>query len=111
MSKRQIVGGLFQDAAGNPLNGGSITFRLTTDATTGDNKQLASSVLASALLGITGSISGTVTLWPNDQLTPTDTVYQIKVYSSQGQQVWESENVIPSGGGSFDIGTLIPLAY
>lgn len=108
MAQRQVIGGNFQDALGNPLNGGKITFRLTTDAVASGN-QVVQGVLVSALLDSSGSISGTVLLWPNDQLSPSGTVYRIKVYTTAGEQAWESENAIPSGVGSFDIGTLVPL--
>lgn len=108
MAKRQIVGGNFQDSSGNPLNGGSVTFRLSTDAVA-TSTQIAASILTSAVLDANGNISGTVFIWPNDQLNPATTVYRITAYSAKGQQVWQSENVIPSGVGSFDIGTLIPL--
>lgn len=108
MATRQIVGGNFQDALGNPLVGGSITFRLTTDAKA-TATQVAAPILTSASLDSSGNVSGAVNLWPNDQLTPTNTVYRIKAYTVSGQLAWESENVIPSGAGSFDLGTLTPL--
>jgi len=108
MAKRQITGGNFQDASGNTLNGGSVIFRLSTDAVA-TGTQVVASILTSAVLDASGNISGTVSLWPNDQLDPTDTVYRITAYNSKGQPVWNSENVIPSGVGPFDIGTLVPL--
>jgi len=40
---------------------------------------------------------------------PSGTVYRIKVYTSEGQLAWESENVIPSGLSAYDLGSLIPL--
>lgn len=105
MAIRQITGGAFQDPMGNPLAAGSITLQLNTDAVTGTNAQLAAGRLVSATLGNSGSISGTVNVWPNDQLTPTTTVYIVRVYTSTGQLAWQSEQTIPSGVGSFDIGT------
>lgn len=108
MSIRQIVGGNFQSPAGGPLAGGSITFRLSSDATVSD-AQVGAVVLTSATLDSNGSISGTVNLWPNSTLTPNNTVYRIKVYTSQGQLAWTSENTIPAGSGTFDLGTLAPL--
>lgn len=110
MAIRQIVGGNFQDAEGNALNGGSVTFRLTTDAVA-TGTQVVAAILTKATLDTSGNIVGTVNLWPNDQLDPTDTVYRIKAYSASGLQVWETEAVIPSGGGSFDLGTLVPIVY
>ena len=108
MAKRQISGGNFQDSLGNPLNGGSVTFRLSTDAVA-VGTQVAAAILTTAVLDASGNISGTVSIWPNDQLTPVDTVYRIVAYTAHGPAVWKSENVIPSGIGAFDIGTLTPL--
>jgi hypothetical protein len=110
MATRQIIGGNFQDVVGNPLNGGAVTFELNTDGQAG-TIQVIAGVLTKALLDGSGNISGTINLWPNDQLIPTTTVYRIKAYTSAGQLAWESENVIPSGAGSFDLGGLIPLIY
>ncbi|PWT75538.1 MAG: hypothetical protein C5B59_08650 [Bacteroidetes bacterium] len=107
MAIRQITGGAFQDASGKALAGGSITFRLSTDAVASDS-QVSAPVLTKATLDSNGNISGTVNIWPNPQLTPA-TVYKISVYNAQGLLAWYSENSIPSGVGSFDIGTLTPL--
>ena len=106
MAKRQIYGGNFQDAAGNPLNGGMVTFRLTTDAQVVDS-QIMAKIITKATLDSNGDVSGTVYLWPNDQLTPA-TVYRIQAKSASGELVWQSENCIPSGAGSFDLGSLCP---
>ena len=109
MAKRQIYGGNFQDAAGNPLNGGMVTFRLTTDAQVVDS-QIMAKIITKATLDSNGDVSGTVYLWPNDQLTPA-TVYRIQAKSASGELVWQSENCIPSGAGSFDLGSLVPFCY
>ena len=108
MAIRQIVGGNFQDSLGNPLNAGYVTFRLTTDGMASGTQVLAG-IITKATLDSAGNISGTVSLWPNDQLLPTTTRYIIQAYTNAGELGWNSENVIPSGGGSFDLGTLIPL--
>ena len=107
MAKRQISGGNFQDCAGGILAAGYILFRLNTDASDGVN-QISAGIITRATLDSNGSISGIVNLWPNDQISPA-TVYIIKAYTNAGQLSWQSENVIPSGVGSFDLGNLIPL--
>lgn len=109
MAKRQISGGKFQDCAGNPLAAGYVTFQLSTDGSASSpNLQVSAGMIVKADLDTNGSISGTVYLWPNDQLTPT-TVYLVKAYTASGVCCWESENVVPSGIGSFDIGSWTPL--
>ena len=88
MAKILITGGSFQDASGNPLAGGSVTFRLNTDATAGDN-QISAGRVTTFTLDSNGNLSGYI--WPNDQMTPNNTVYIAKAYTAQGQLVWESE--------------------
>jgi hypothetical protein len=108
MAIRQITGGNFQDAMGNPLNAGYVTFRLSTDGSA-SGTQVSAGIVTKAVLDSSGNISGNVYLWPNDQLVPATTVYIVKVFTASGELCWGSENVIPSGIGSFDIGTWIPL--
>jgi hypothetical protein len=111
MAIRQIIGGKFQDCSGSPLAAGYITFRLNTDASTAVSSgiQISAGILTKATLDSNGSISGTIYLWPNDQLFPTNTVYIIRAYTNSGELGWKSENVIPSGVGLFDLGQLVPL--
>ena len=54
------------------------------------------------------TIGAAVNVWPNDQLTPTDTVYIVQAFTAKGQLAWKSEQVVPSGGGAFDLNTWIP---
>lgn len=108
---RSVVGGDFQDAMGNPLVRGYVTFRLSTDAMTQNNLQIDAGRVVTVTLDNTGNADGTSNIWANDYMTPTDTVYRIKAYSAAGQQAWESENVIPSGAATFDLGSLVPLIY
>lgn len=108
-----LTGGAFQDALGNPLNGGSVTFKLSTD-TLSQTSQVIAGRLVTAVLDSNGNISGTVVLWSNDVASgvqPAGTVYRIKVYSSEGQQAWETEATIPSTAATFDLGTLVPIVY
>lgn len=109
MAKRQIVGGNWQDPLGSPLALGYITFQINKDATTG-SVQVNAGQIVSNPLDSSGNVNGTFNIWPNDQLTPV-TVYKIKAYTAKGLLVWESENTIPSGGGTFDLGILTPLVY
>ena len=88
MAKRLISGGGFQDASGAPIAGGKVTFRLNTDATAGDC-QLAAGRIISFELDDYGNLSGYI--WPNDQMTPDNTVYIAKCYTASGQLVWEAQ--------------------
>src|SRR5208282_6844498 len=101
VSNRQIIGGAFQDCAGNPFVYGYLTFRLNSDARAG-KFQINSGRIVTVPLDANGNVQGAVYLWPNDQMTP-DTVYILKVYSANGQMVMNTQVTIPSGTGSFDL--------
>lgn len=88
MAKIPITGGNFQDAAGNPLAFGKVTFRLNTDAMAGDS-QISAGRIVTFDLDANGNLSGYI--WPNDQMSPSNTIYFARAYTAQGQLVWESE--------------------
>lgn len=110
MAKRQIINGGFQDALGNPLNGGTLKMRLTTDAKAGvTGPQVCAGIIFSFTLGATGSVAATgAVIWPNDQLTPTTTAYVATASTASGIQGWKNQIVVPSGTGPFDLNTLVP---
>ena len=88
----------FQDPSGAPLANGTVTFRLSTDVMAG-SVQLSASRLVKASLDSGGNLA--INLWPNNQMTPTGTVYIVKAYTALGQLVWEGEltvtdNTVPS---------------
>ena len=93
MAKILITGGNFQDAAGNPIASGTVTFRLNTDAMAGDS-QISAGRVISFPLDANGNLSGFI--WPNDQMLPNNTVYIARAYTAQGQRVWEQEFYITS---------------
>lgn len=91
----------FQDASGNPIANGKATFRLNTDAVvTASGQQINAGIVTSFALDNSGTLSGNI--WPNDQLTPTNTVYKASVFTSQGQLVWNEDlSIISTDFGSF----------
>lgn len=104
MAQRQIINGSFQDGLGNALASGYITLRLSTDALVATNTQLYASNIINISLDSNGNVSGTVDVWPNDQMTPSTAVYVAKVFNSKGQLCWGPHGVtVPSGAGSYDI--------
>ena len=107
LSARQIIGGNFQDPSGNPLAYGTLTVRINTDAVFGTQQIAAKS--ASTPLDANGNIASILYLFPNSAMSPSTTVYVLRAYSAAGLLVWQSENVIPSGSGAFNIGSLVPL--
>lgn len=136
MAQRQIINGNWQDAEGNPLALGYLTFRLSTDAHTSgittnfliqnpSGRFLLADLSGAIILGTTssaqvqiaagrvvfvpldafGNISGVVSMWPNDQLIPAGTTYDIIAYTAAGQPVWRIQNfTLPSGAGPYNFG-------
>jgi hypothetical protein len=94
MAKILITGGNFQSASGVPLAGGYVTFRLNTDAVAGDS-QISSGRIVTFPLDVNGNLSGYI--WPNDQMTPANTVYFVEAFTAEGQMVWEAQLHITSG--------------
>lgn len=108
MAQRRIINGAFQNALGAPLNGGSLKIRLNTDAQVGTTQLFASTVVT-VPLDANGNVSGTVLLWPNDQMTPTTAAYVVKAFDAAGQLTWGPNLVIiPSGAGSYDLSNWVP---
>lgn len=91
----------FQDPSGQPLAGGSVTLRLNVDASTNgaSGPQITAGRLVSAVLDDTGS--AIVTIWPNDQLFPTDTIYFVTAYTALGEPVWRGQLSFTTTGTGF----------
>lgn len=80
----------FQDAAGNPIANGLVTFRLQVDIATAvaNGPQISAGKITSAALDSGGLV--TVSLWPNNVMSP-PSVYFVQCYTAQGQLVWRGE--------------------
>lgn len=100
MALRQIINGAWQDASGNPLALGYLTFRLNTDGQSG--VQVCAGRLVKVPLDTSGNISGVVELWPNADLSPAGTTYAIIAYTAQGHPVWSNPVfTLPDGAGAY----------
>ena len=104
-----VYGGNFQDALGNPLANGYLTFRLNTDAMVANspNVQVTAGRVVNVTLGPDGNVYGAFPIWGNDAMTPSNTVYIVKAYSAAGELVWNNQMTI-TGTGTFDLGTWVP---
>src|SRR5208282_746165 len=104
-----IYGGNFQDALGNPLANGYLTFRLNTDAMNSSSAvQVCASRVVNVTLGPDGNVYGAYPIWSNSTLTPSGTVYAVRAYSASGQLVWDNQMTIPNTS-TFDLGTWVPI--
>ena len=93
MPKILITGGNFQAADGKPLALGTVTFQLNTDAMAG-LVQITAGRIVTFNLDANGNLSDFI--WPNDQMSPNNTVYFAKAYTAQGQLVWSEQFYITS---------------
>jgi hypothetical protein len=82
---------VFQDPAGNPLAGGTATFRLSTDAMS-PSGQISAGRVVTATLDENGT--ATVSLWNNTLLNPPNTVYFVEAFTAEGQPAWSGEITI-----------------
>lgn len=89
--KTQLVGGPFEDFAGNPIAGGTLVLQLSQDAqlTLGQG-QLGGGRTVTLLLDSDGNVSTSPPqyVWPTDQMAPTGVTYRGQVFTAQGQLVW-----------------------
>ena len=83
-----ISGGNYQGPDGKPLAFGKVTFKLNTDAKAGTYQVTAGRVVTFNL-DANGNLAGYI--WPNDGMTPNDTVYIAKAYNAAGQWCWEAQ--------------------
>ncbi len=104
-----VYGGNFQDAQGNPLANGYLTFRLNTDAMVANspNIQVGAGRVVNVTLGLDGNVYGAFPIWGNDVLQPSGTVYIVHGYSAAGELVWNNQMTI-TGSSTFDLGSWVP---
>jgi hypothetical protein len=107
----QIIGGSFQDFQGNVLANGYLILQLSHDeGETVDPGIVAAGLPLRVALDASGNVAGTVSVWPNDQLSPADSYYTVNAYRRDGAIAWLSpqNQTIPSSPSPFNVGTWIP---
>lgn len=88
----------FQDASGAPLANGSVTFDLNVDISTvsSGGTQVCGSKTVKVDLDVNGSV--TLSLWPNDTLFPSGSVYFVRAFTSSGLQVFSAQATVSHTG-------------
>lgn len=104
----QIVGGFFQDNQGNPLANGYLEFQLSSPAVVGTSTfLLCDNYTITIPLDSGGSVvtSPAYYLWANTDLTPSDTFFSLKGYTTKGQLVYGPEygQIADDGSGIYDL--------
>lgn len=105
-----LIGGAFQDPLGNPIANGFLRMQLTKDTLICTaNGQLVSGRRFRVPLDVNGNISGTVSVEPNDLLTPSGSQYRVQLYDRNGAQVWAQPHywTILSFA-TVNVGTIVP---
>lgn len=113
MAINLITGGAFADSSGNPVANGSMTLRLNVDANIASGGQVCAGITTTVPLDASGNVSGSVSVWPNDQLVPINTnltsYYIVNVYTALGQLVYGPQfQQVLSSPSPFNIGVWVP---
>lgn len=101
----QLTGTLI-DSTGNPLSG-TACFKLPVNAVdTSTSRALSPSQICFSLTN--GIFPPFASLVPNDVIQPLGTYYQARFSDRTGALIFMANYVIPTGGGTFNIGAAIP---
>ena len=95
---------LFSNADGTPASG-SVTFNLTRRMTNGGTTVLPTEVTAS--LSGSGALSTTLTSNADSGTTPTDAQWRV-TFRILGCDIEQFYITVPAGGGTIDLGALLP---
>lgn len=110
-----LVGGGFQDSAGNALAFGRMTAQLSHVAypTASPTQMVCSGFVCDYPLDVSGNITITPPqlIWPNDLLTDIwngleDTYYMLTVYSATGQRAWGPNAIFVTSLGTMGFTTV-----
>ena len=108
VTKVQLSGGYFQDAEGNLLSGGYLTFVLNQDGVV-NTSQICAGIKVIVHLDGYGAIIAGQYVWGNDQMSPANSFYKVTGYTANGQIAWGPNNQQVTGnGGTFDTGSWTP---
>jgi len=83
---------IFQNPDGTPVSNGYVIATLSEDAVSSDGSQVTAGLKVRGQLNNSGSTVA-FNLWSSDQLTPSGTFYDLKVYDVNGVFVWEGTTV------------------
>lgn len=83
----------YQLADTTPVANGYLIINLSKDATASTGP-IGSKIKVKVLLDANGKITGAPQFWPNQQLSPSDSVYIVVVYNSQAERIAGPLNVV-----------------
>jgi len=110
MAKISIQNGQFQSAKGTALAGATLVLKLSNDAVVTGTGQVVSNLPLSITLDASGNAPATA-IWPNDQMSPSGTVYVATLFDVSGAPAWTgSQNWSITGSSTIELNTLVPSA-
>jgi hypothetical protein len=107
-SQVTLTGGPFTDAQGTALANGYLTFELNQDESVVGTAQLCAGSIVKITLDGSGNIASNQSIWGNDQMTPVNSYYLVRGYSSAGQLAWGPNAQQVTGSSPFSVSTWVP---
>jgi len=105
---KTLENGSFQYPDGSPVVSGTLYLTLSTDATVIGTGQIAPQTVTIAL-DASGDVAGTPSVWGNDELSPSGTVYTAEVVDSNGARVYGPQIWSLVGASPIDLDNLQAL--
>jgi hypothetical protein len=112
----QLIGGSFQDAEGNLLANGYLTFKLSQDGSVAGVGNICSGIELKIQLDSMGNVASSTStppasnqyLWANPNISPINTFYKVVGYTAEGQRAFGSNNQQVASGSVFNLDSWVP---
>ncbi len=112
----QLIGGSFQDAEGNLLANGYLTFKLSQDGSVAGVGNICSGIELKIQLDSMGNVASSTStppasnqyLWANPNISPINTFYKVVGYTAEGQRAFGSNNQQVASGSVFNLDLWVP---
>lgn len=103
-----LTGGKFSYPSGVRVANGTLRLELSQDGVvTASSQQIAPKFIDIAL-DANGSIAAPPSIFGNDEISPSGTYYRATVFDSAGNRVFGPQFWSLTGGGTLDVGTIVP---
>jgi hypothetical protein len=94
-NKSLLTGGSFQDSLGQSINFGYLIFKLYSDSSVSvlggpTGQQIASGISVKIFLDANGNVQQNQSIWANSVLNPTGSFYLVRLFNSNGLEVWST---------------------
>jgi len=95
-NKSVLVGGAFQDSLGSPISFGYLIFTLYSDSNVAvlggpTGQQIVAGSSVKVFLDANGNVQNNQSIWANSVLNPSGSFYLVRLFNSNGLEVWSSQ--------------------